>query len=205
MTGFQWIGKHREGFLYYSVLTVVLAALGTAAYGYRNGGLKQQKAVDAQRSPEPAAIVQSIPNPTQTPEPVRALLPPVDGTVINPFAADELVWSDSLSLWQTHPAVDFSANAGEAVVAAADATVLDAYVDPLYGCVIVLDLGNGRTMRYASLNTLQLVEIGQKVARGEIISAAGTCDGEMELDAHVHVEYYEDGKAADPTPLMSEN
>ena len=204
-TGFRWIGRHREGFLYYSVLAVVLAALGTAAYGYRNGGLKRTAADDVQKSPEPAAIVQSIPNPTQTPEPVSALLPPVDGAVLRSFAADELVWSDALEMWQTHPAVDFSADAGEAVMAAADAVVLDAYVDPLYGCVIVLDLGDGRTMRYDSLNTLQLVEVGQTVTRGEIISAAGSCDGEMELASHVHVEYYENGAAVDPTPLMSEN
>ena len=205
-TGFQWIGKHREGFLYYSVLAVVLAALGTAAYGYRNGGLKQSSTVDVLNSPEPAAIAQSIPEPTSTPEPENnALLPPVDGAVLRTFAADELVWSDTLGMWQTHPAVDFSADAGEAVVAAADAVVLDAYVDPLYGCVIVLDLGDGCTMHYASLNTLQLVEIGQTVTRGEIISAAGTCEGEMELSAHVHVEYYENGMAVDPASLMFEN
>lgn len=205
-TGFQWIGKHREGFLYYSVLAVVLAALGTAAYGYRNGGLKQSSTVDVLNSPEPAAIAQSIPEPTSTPEPAsNTLLPPVDGAVLRTFAADELVWSDTLGMWLTHPAVDFSADAGEAVVAAADAVVLDAYVDPLYGCVIVLDLGDGCTMRYASLNTLQLVEIGQTVARGEIISAAGTCEGELDLSAHVHVEYFENGTAVDPTSLMSEN
>lgn len=205
-TGFQWIGKHREGFLYYSVLAVVLAALGTAAYGYRNGGLKQSASVELLNSPEPAAIAQSFPEPSATTEPENiAPLPPVDGDVLRSFAADELVWSDTLGMWQTHPAVDFSADTGEAVVAAADAVVLDAYVDPLYGCVIVLDLGDGCTMRYASLNTLQLVEIGQTVARGEIISAAGTCEGEMELSAHVHVEYYENGRAVDPASLMFEN
>lgn len=204
-SGLQWIGRHREGFLYYSVLAVVLAALGAAAYGYRNGSQNRPTTVQTLESPEPAAIAQSIPEPETTDAPENTLLPPVDGEPLRAFAADELVWSDSLGMWQTHPAVDFSADAGEAVIAASDAIVTDAYVDPLYGCVIVLDLGDGRTVRYASLNTLQLVEIGQKVAAGEIISAAGTCEGEMELSAHVHVEYYENGLAVDPTLLMSEN
>ena len=204
-SGLQWVGRHREGFLYYSVLAVVLAALGAAAYGYRNGSQSRSSTVQALESPEPATIAQSIPEPQTTDEPKNTLLPPVDGVQLRAFAADELVWSDTLEMWQTHPAVDFSADAGEAVVAAADAVVTDAYVDPLYGCVIVLDLRDGRTVRYASLNTLQLVEIGQRVAAGEIISAAGTFEGEMELSAHVHVEYYENGLAVDPTLRMSEN
>lgn len=201
--GIRWIGQHREALCYYSVLALVLAALGTAAYGYRNG---ENQMITHQELPQTAAAVQVMPGITSTPEPDSiGLLFPVSGAILQHYVADELIWSDSLGMWQTHPAVDFSADAGEAVVAAESAAVRDVYCDSLYGNTIVLDLGDGRTMRYASLNTLQLVQIGQKVERGEVISSAGTCDGEAERDVHIHVEYYENGVPVDPTALFVEN
>lgn len=199
--GFVWLKARREAIGYYSVLAVVLAALGTAAYGYRNGSVRETGAPSA--TVDPARAAQAQPEPTATPEPTEEpFLAPIGGEIIAGYAADELVWSDALGMWQTHPAIDLAASAGEAVVTAADGTVVETYSDPIYGNVIAIDHGGGRVIRYASLNTLQLVEAGQEVARGEVISAAGTCDGEAELGAHVHLEYYVNGAPEDLSAVL---
>ena len=197
-----WLSAHREAVGYYAVLTAVLAALGTAAYGYRNG-MWTRETVDltVEATPAPVLEAQGQFQPEATEAPPEMIWP-VDGEIVGAFTEDELVWSDTMGMWQTHPGVDISAALGEAVAAAADGTVIERYADALLGNVIVIDHGEGRTMRYGSLNTLQLVEVGQKVLQGEVISGVGTCDCEAELEAHLHLEYYENGEAADPTGIF---
>lgn len=196
----RWLWAQREPIGYYAMLATVLMALGAAAYGYRSGGVDRAAVL----SPEAGAAraVQAVPEPTATPVPEPALLAPVAGEIVSGYAGDTPVWSEALGMWQTHPAVDFAASQGEAVVAAADGTVTEAYCDPLIGNVIAVDCGEVGQMRYASLNTLQLVEVGAQVRRGEIISSAGTCAAEAELGAHVHFEYLVDGSPTDPTALF---
>ncbi len=196
----RWLWAQREPIGYYAMLATVLMALGAAAYGYRSGGVDRAAVL----SPEAGAAraVQAVPEPTATPVPELALLAPVAGEIVSGYAGDAPVWSEALGMWQIHPAVDFAASPGEAVVAAADGTVTEVYCDPLIGNVIAVDCGEVGQMRYASLNTLQLVEVGAQVRRGEIISSAGTCAAEAELGAHVHFEYLVDGSPTDPTALF---
>lgn len=199
----HFLRAHRESLAYYAVLTIVLTALGTAAQAYRNRGVQPETVPTP--LPEAADVAaQAIPDPTQPPqENQNIFVPPVQGDIVSSFSPEELVWSETLKLWQTHPAVDLSAQEGEAVTAAADGTILEAFNDALYGCVIVIDHGEGRTLRYASLSTLQLVEVGQQVRQGDIISAAGSCPAEAELGAHVHLEYFEGGVPSDFTGKLS--
>lgn len=181
---------HKETLGYYAVLTLVLVALGAAANDYRSRKATQQL-VESIPTPEPGVVVQSKPDPTLAPEAeTPRFVAPLQGTVIGGFSDSELTWSTTLQLWQTHPAVDVAAAAGEAVVAAADGTIVEAYSDALYGNVITIEHGDGSILRYSSLNTLKLVEVGQKVSQGEIISSAGLCNAEAELGAHIHLEYF---------------
>lgn len=199
---FAAFNGHWEALGYYAVLLVVLAALGTAAYAYRNRGVQTRNAT-AYPSADPGVAVQAQPDPTLAPKASEEpFIAPVQGEIASGYSADALVWSDTLSLWQTHPAVDLAASAGEAVMAAADGTVLEAFTDALFGNVIVIDHGEGRTLRYASLSTLQLVEIGQTVQKGDVISAAGTCAAEAELGPHVHLEYYVNQKPEDFSKVL---
>ena len=102
---------------------------------------------------------------------------------------------------ESQPWLMFSCTIGTDVVAAADGTVIEAYSNPLYGNTIAIDHG-GCILRYASLNTLQLVSVGQYVQQGEVISAAGTCASESELGAHLHLECYIDPNATDYCTLL---
>lgn len=197
------IWKHRESIGYYAVLLVVLAALATVAHEYRSGEFRLKK---EEGIPDEGVAVQMQPDPTLAPrvsEPEFMI--PVDGKIIGAFSDDSLEWSETLQLWQTHPAVDIEAAAGEAVYAAADGTVIEIYDDSLYGSTIVIDHGNGRVLRYASLNTVQMVETGQWVVQGEVIGSAGFCDAEADKGAHVHLEYFENGTAKDFFDLIDES
>lgn len=189
--------RHADAIRYYGVLIAVLAVLASAAIRYRDARMQPQK---ASMEPESRNVsVQITPAPTAVPrEPL--LLP--TGEVIGAYSADTLSWSETLSQWQTHPAVDFACAEGEAVLSMADGVVRERAYDPLLGNTIVIDHGDGRIARYASLNTLELVAVGQRVARGDVISAAGACLAEDALGAHVHIAYYlnsvpEDVTAAD--------
>lgn len=188
---------HKEEMGYYAVLTLVLVALGAAANDYRSKKT-MQSLVEALPTQDPGVVVQSKPDPTLPPEnPKTKYIMPVQGIVVGSFSDNELNWSTTLQLWQTHPAIDIAAAAGEAVMAAADGTVVEAYSDALYGNIIVVDHGDGSLMRYCSLNTLKLVQVGQKVYQGDIISAVGVCDAESDLGSHVHLEYFEGQRPED--------
>ena len=187
---------------YYVALALLLTLLGSAAYAYRQRPRALPKAVvptpvPAAAQETPAAVAAfSVPGPTPTP---FALLRPVPGEILRPFDIDSLSWSETLRQWQTHPGVDFFAERGEAVCAAEAGEVAAAYRDPLLGNVIELRHDNGAVTRYASLNTLNLVKIGARVARGDIISAAGdSSDAEAELGPHLHFEYLVDGQPSAP-------
>jgi len=188
---------HKESIGYYAVLTLVLVALGAAANDYRSRRIEQHL-TNALSDLDPGIVVQAQPDPTLAPEkPSPAFIMPVQGTIVRGFSDSELTWSTALQLWQTHPAVDVSAAVGEAVVAAAAGTVTEAYSDALYGNIITVQHEDGSVLRYCSLNTLQLVEVGQRIVQGQTLGSVGTCAAETELGAHVHLEYFADQRKQD--------
>lgn len=188
---------------YYAVLTIVLVALSAAAYDYR--GKKNERArIDENVQQGIPVQVQS--DPTLQPDVAEThFVMPVNGALIAEFADDKLVWSTTLQMWQTHPAVDIAAFAGEAVIAAADGEVIEAYSDALLGNTITIDHGSGRIVRYASLNTIELASVGQKVKQGDIIGSVGTCTAEAEIGAHIHLEYINRGIYEDFLLLLNKN
>lgn len=195
-TAVRWISRlgaaivvHKEAMGYYAVLTLVLVALGAAANDYRSRR-SLQGLLETLPEKDPGISVQSKPDPTLSPKQLPEYILPVHGTLVNGFSDNELNWSTTLQMWQTHPASDIAAAVGEAVVAAADGTVVEVYSDALYGNCIVIDHGEEKIIRYASLNTLNLVQPGQTVRQGDIISSVGNCDAEVEFGAHVHLEYF---------------
>ena len=48
---------------------------------------------------------------------------PVSGAVLNDYSGDNLVYSKTMQDWRTHNGIDFAANEGDDVLAAADGTV----------------------------------------------------------------------------------
>lgn len=186
---FKKIWMFSVKYAYYIGLAVVLVILGIASNAYRN----RMSVENDVPMTEPFSVSSVImPEETMNPEPIAEeniteYIWPMNGGVITKFSDTAPIWSETLEQWQTHPAVDISASAGESVMACADGIVKDAYSDPLWGNVIIVGHADGNESVYANLSTLNLVEVGKKVKQGETISAVGkSASAEGEMPWHLH-------------------
>ncbi len=187
--------EHGKEIAYYGALALLLGALALASHGYRTKRVHEEQ--DAMHKAVSVQAPLSTAAPEPTPEPIRWAWP-LAGEVVGEYAPDAPVWSGTLMQWQTHPALDIAGSPGEAVYACREGVVADAYSDRLWGNVIVVDHGDGWRSTYRGLNTLKLVQIGQSVAAGDVISAVGpSVPCEAELGAHLHFELTRDGMPAD--------
>lgn len=106
--------------------------------------------------------------------------------------------------WRVHPiyhtkkfhyGMDFSAPSGTEVYATGNAKVKFVGWKQGYGNSVVLDHGYGYETLYAHLYK-QLVHVGQKVKRGDIIALVGNTG--QSVGPHLHYEVHINGKAVDP-------
>lgn len=124
---------------------------------------------------------------------------PVQGNVLKEHTMDELVYSKTLKEWRTHPGIDIEASTGTEVKAALGGTVEEITEDPLMGICITLDHGNGLKTFYANLSTGNMVTVGQKVDKGQIISGVGnTASAEILDGPHLHFEVLLNDQSVDP-------
>lgn len=183
----HFLGKYG----YYCGLMALLMALGAASMAYQRENAHVNESI-VETPVEVSAVV--TPAPSEAPvvmkdQPETTYIWPVAGEIIGEYAPETLVWNASLGQYQTHPAIDIAGSAGQSVVACADGVVKDAYTDELWGHVIVIGHGDGSESTYANLNTLNLVAVGQKVSKGQTISAIGKSAGaELEMIWHLHFE-----------------
>ena len=128
---------------------------------------------------------------------------PVQGNILKEHTTDELVYSQTLKEWRTHPGIDIEANTGTEVKAALGGTVEEITEDPLMGICITLDHGNGLKTFYANLSTGNMVTVGQKVDKGQIISGVGSTASAEILDGpHLHFEVLLNGESVDPKQYL---
>lgn len=130
----------------------------------------------------------------------KIMLKPVQGdTIITDYAQDELIYSSTLKEWRTHPAIDIESQLGSEVKAVLDGVVQAIEEDPLMGIVITLDHGEGLITKYANVSTKDMVQIGQYVVKGQVISGVGkTASSEVLDPPHLHFEVIMNGKNVDP-------
>lgn len=98
-----------------------------------------------------------------------------------------------------HEGVDFSAEAGTPIVAAAAGIVLAAERHPEYGLMVDIDHGNDLITRYAHASKL-LVQPGAFVKRGQHIAAVGTTG--RSTGPHLHFEVRIKGAAQNPNRFL---
>ena len=128
---------------------------------------------------------------------------PVQGNILKEHTMDELIYSKTLKEWRTHPGIDIEASTGTEVKAALGGTVEEITEDPLMGICITLDHGNGLKTLYANLSTGNMVTVGQKVDKGQIISGVGSTASAEILDGpHLHFEVLLNGESVDPKEYL---
>ena len=169
--------KNQKGNLRHKRLTLVLAAvlvlaLGTAGV-YAAGGFQLGKIF------------------------ARGDILDADDFVISaPFAAENPVTHVH------HDGIDFIAEKGTPVLAAAAGEVVTADFDPKYGYHVIIQHEGGYTTLYAHLAELR-VAAGDTAEAGTEIGTVGNTG--QSTGPHLHLELRKDGQPVDPADYWAEN
>lgn len=99
-----------------------------------------------------------------------------------------------------HEGLDFAGKTGTPVVAVAAGIVTWSSKRFGYGNMIEISHGNGYVTRYAH-NNKNLVRVGEKVERGEVIATMGSTG--RSTGTHVHFEVIYNGRHVDPRKYLS--
>ena len=191
---------------YYIALILCAAAIGISGYLYYHNANREDPSLE-----NPSANVDVMnPNPTDSiPEPTVPTQPttkkplvtgrPVAGDVIMDYSMDCLCYNPTTRDWRTHNGMDFAAQAGTPVKAAAEGTVYTIYQDESMGTTIVIRHEDGYVTTYSSLSAETTVTVGQTVTLGQTIGYVGTTALlETYLGDHVHFSVTCNGKVMDP-------
>jgi murein DD-endopeptidase MepM/ murein hydrolase activator NlpD len=100
-----------------------------------------------------------------------------------------------------HEGIDFNAERGTPVFAAADGVVVSAGWHSDFGNLVEIDHGAGLTTRYAHLSRLN-VKAGSLVSRDEQIGAVGSTG--RSTGAHLHFEVRKNGVAQNPAKFLKQ-
>ena len=100
-----------------------------------------------------------------------------------------------------HEGIDFNADTGDPVVAAADGVILAATYHGDFGNMVEVDHGDGLTTRYAHLSRMN-VKAGSLVKRGEKIGAVGSTG--RSTGSHLHFEVRMLGVAQNPAHFLKQ-
>lgn len=121
---------------------------------------------------------------------------PVDGPIGSGFGFRSDPFTGRPAL---HTGLDFPADPGTTIVAAAGGVVLSAGPHPQYGLLVELDHGNGLVTRYAHTSRM-LVKQGDLVKRGQRIAEVGNTG--RSTGPHLHFEVLVDGVQQNPTRFL---
>ncbi len=128
---------------------------------------------------------------------------PVDGEIIVKYSGNDLVFSKTLGDYRKHNGIDIKSSVLQKVYAVEKGTVREKRNDYMLGNTIVIDHDNGFNSVYSNLSTTKMVEVGQEVKKGEIISGIGdTAISETEEEPHLHFELFKDGTPVNPEDYL---
>ena len=220
-TGRGWNGKG-----YYIALVLCAAAIGITSYVYhQNTALEEEVLLQEQEvipvgtmtQAEDIPVIATEPQPTETTRPAPTetvpkptekkgltVQHPVSGQEIYGYSMETLSYNETTRDWRVHNGVDFAAEEGTPVCAAAEGTVYAAYEDDAMGCTVVIRHEGGYTTTYSSLSQDLAVSAGDAVSAGQTIGyAAATALVETTLGSHVHFSVTYQNTPMDPAEFLS--
>lgn len=122
------------------------------------------------------------------------------------YAADTLVYSKTLDHYTTHYGIDIIAPENTPVVAALSGEVVEVVVDSRLGITITIAHEGDILTKYANLSTGNMVKVGDKVEKGQVISGIGrSALFEISEEPHLHFEVMVDGEHVDPNLYLPKN
>lgn len=117
---------------------------------------------------------------------------PVNGNITSPYGMRE---HPKTMVEEFHSGIDITASTGTPVKATADGIVSFSGWNGGSGNLVVLEHGFGYSTFYAH-NKMNLVKVGQRVRRGDIIGYIGSTGNAT--GPHVHYEIWKDGNPVNP-------
>ena len=99
-----------------------------------------------------------------------------------------------------HEGLDFTANTGTPIRAAADGIVSSAELTGAYGKLVKIEHGAGLETRYAHTSKI-LVKVGERVTKGQIIAEVGSTG--RSTGPHLHYEIRLNGASLDPRKYLN--
>ena len=177
---------------YYGLVVLALCAIARAAEAYRSG------------SDEDALVLPAVDAVEVHPveEPAPEVLLPEAWELLRGYS-EEPQWRSGLGLWEAHPAVDFDCEGG--VLCLREGTVRTVGASGVYGGFVEVE-SDGVLMRYASIEPAGGLEPGLALDAGDAIGTAdASMPGEADAGAHLHLELYLEGGAADFVRYAQEN
>ncbi len=99
-----------------------------------------------------------------------------------------------------HTGLDFPAETGTPITAAAGGIVVTREWHPAYGNVLEIDHGNGLITRYAHCASIE-VALGALVKRGQLVAKVGNTG--RSTGSHLHFEVLVDGAPQDPARFLA--
>lgn len=126
---------------------------------------------------------------------------PVEGEIIKDYSDSALQYSVTYGDMRLHSGVDIACEEGTSVSTCADGTVISIGNDSFLGNVVVIDHKNGITVKYASLENLN-VEQGSEVKCGDIIGTTATIPSECGDESHLHIEVSKNGEVISPLSVL---
>lgn len=124
---------------------------------------------------------------------------PVVGKLGMSFAADHLVYHKTLDQWSTHKGIDIIASVGSPVKAVLDGEIIEVVNDTIMGITITIKHNDYFLTRYSNLSTDALVNVGERVEKGQTISGVGKTASVKNLEgALLHFQVLKGDKYVDP-------
>ena len=220
-------GGSRSGRGYYIALVLCAAAIGITSYVYQRntntgeevlvqdsgimpvGTMTAEAEVDVPviatqptAGSAPAESTQAATQPTA--KRAMKVCSPVSGQEIFGYSMEALSYNQTTRDWRVHNGVDFGAEEGTPVCAAADGTVYTVYEDDSMGHTVVIRHDGGYTTGYSSLAENVAVRAGDSVEAGQTIGYVGsTALVETTLGSHVHFSVSRQDIPMDPAEFLA--
>lgn len=138
-------------------------------------------------------------------EPAFALIYPVNGEIGLKYSPDTLVYSKTLKEWIVHNGMDIQAQRGTPVCSSEEGIVESITEKADMGIEIVVSHDDGYKTIYSNLSSRDMVSVGEKVSKGQVISGIGnTASFEYYEPDHLHFEVKKDGKYVNPLDVIKE-
>jgi murein DD-endopeptidase MepM/ murein hydrolase activator NlpD len=131
---------------------------------------------------------------------LTALLVPSAAPVIGPIGSGFGFRNDPINgRAALHTGLDFPAEIGTPILAAAGGLVITREWHPGYGHVLEIDHGNGLVTRYAHCSSIE-VDVGALVKRGQLVAKVGNTG--RSTGSHLHFEVLVEGVPQDPARFL---